>query len=272
MDRSRRDALIALHAVALTDAVERLVEAGVLDGAAVAARRDAQVRRWGRKATGGLASDLEALRAEARQQRLQASRQGRDARPEKGTGPEMHDRVTRLDEYRRVSATTPPERPHDDLRAAAAALERAHRALGAALAALSLLDEPLEDSPPADRDDAAAIFGPGPELHIRTHAAGSRVVVVVRGEVDVATERELQEALEEAADAGADEVLLDLVGVRFMDSSGISVLLRTHDRMAAPRRLVVVCPPGPVARALTLTGVDRMLPVFPSRAAARGRR
>jgi anti-anti-sigma factor len=54
-----------------------------------------------------------------------------------------------------------------------------------------------------------------------------------------------------------------------MDCGGLRAVLKLraalHD---ANRRLVVVCPPGPVLRLLVVTGVDRELEIHPTRTGA----
>ena len=57
---------------------------------------------------------------------------------------------------------------------------------------------------------------------------GSRQFVV-RGELDLATAPQLEEALVSAIEAG-DEVVLDLRELEFMDSSGVRVLVVAHTR------------------------------------------
>jgi anti-sigma B factor antagonist len=56
-----------------------------------------------------------------------------------------------------------------------------------------------------------------------------------------------------------------MTATRFCDSSGISLLVRAHQQAAASRtelRLVVAYPA--VLRALTLGGLDQLLPIYPS--------
>jgi len=88
---------------------------------------------------------------------------------------------------------------------------------------------------------------------------GERVVLTVRGEIDMATEPRLRAALERAA--GASEVRVDLTAVEFMDSSGLNALVSAHH---APARLVVVCPPGAARRALEISGLVNVLNVVSS--------
>ena len=81
---------------------------------------------------------------------------------------------------------------------------------------------------------------------------------MIRGQVDVAVERELIEAVE-AVYAGSDDgivVELDLREVDFLDSSGLRVLLLL--RQAHGDRLVVGARSGVVQRLLDVAGLARI--------------
>jgi anti-sigma B factor antagonist len=100
-----------------------------------------------------------------------------------------------------------------------------------------------------------------PSLPIRVDRPfDDRAVVTVSGEVDLATAPRLRAALDEALDAGAQEVWLDLRATTFMDSSGLHVLFAGQARAEAlGRRLGIVCPPGPVRRLFDITGYSERL-------------
>jgi anti-anti-sigma factor len=83
--------------------------------------------------------------------------------------------------------------------------------------------------------------------------------VTVAGEIDIATSPQLGAAL---SGPGSDTVLvvLDLSQVTFIDSTGLSVILRADDRLReADRRLVLIPGPRPVQRFFEITGTDRRL-------------
>jgi anti-anti-sigma factor len=90
--------------------------------------------------------------------------------------------------------------------------------------------------------------------------------VALRGEVDAASAEELQTALDAAVAAGAGVFIVDLTDVAFLDSSGVNVLLRTRALLGrADRELVLVCPPGPLLRVLTLVRLVELVSTFPTR-------
>jgi anti-anti-sigma factor len=96
---------------------------------------------------------------------------------------------------------------------------------------------------------------------ISTSDRDGRAIVLVRGELDLATAPDLEEVVSERMDAG-QEVVLDLRELEFMDSSGLRVLVVAHARAAdgGPRFAVVRPPEGSaVAKILSIAGVDQEL-------------
>jgi len=99
-------------------------------------------------------------------------------------------------------------------------------------------------------------------ITVQQRAAGDRVVVAVSGELDMASAPVLRSAISTALDAGAQHLWVDLCATEFMDSSGIHLLIDTHQRVQdLGRRLAIVCPPGPVRRVFDVVGVADQLPL-----------
>jgi anti-sigma B factor antagonist len=99
-------------------------------------------------------------------------------------------------------------------------------------------------------------------VEVRHHAgADDHTVLHVEGEIDLTVGSELLQTIVcAAAVGGATEVTVDLSGVTFLDSSGISALVQAHHRLAeANAAMVVVGGPQSVQRVLAITGVDRLL-------------
>src|SRR5437762_12740227 len=91
-----------------------------------------------------------------------------------------------------------------------------------------------------------------------------RAVVVIRGELDLATAPDLETALQERLDSGRD-VVVDLRELDFMDSTGLRVLAAAHTRVeGTEQRFLIVRPlPGaPIERILAVAGVERVLDVI----------
>ena len=99
-------------------------------------------------------------------------------------------------------------------------------------------------------------------------------VVVARlgGELDIAEAGDVGERILDAVTVATRGVIVDLSGLTFMDSSGVSMLFSLARRVASRRQeLRVVAPSdGPVARVLELVGFDRAAPVHEDIASASG--
>src|SRR6516165_5645041 len=64
-------------------------------------------------------------------------------------------------------------------------------------------------------------------LSLRTVAIDSYRVIEAYGEIDIANAGELQGIVGSCVAGGTDQLIVDLSGVRFMDSSALNVLIRT---------------------------------------------
>jgi anti-anti-sigma factor len=80
--------------------------------------------------------------------------------------------------------------------------------------------------------------------------------ITVVGELDVATAPELDRVLDELPEEGYSHILLDLDGVQFMDSTGLSALFRAH-KIAGRRgqRTTIRCSTPQVQKLFELTGM-----------------
>jgi anti-anti-sigma factor len=85
---------------------------------------------------------------------------------------------------------------------------------------------------------------------------GSKEVRLV-GEVDISTVTALAEALRDDVERGGD-LVLDLAGLAFMDSSGIQLLIKTSKALDGRGRLKLIAPGELVRRTLELVSVDRL--------------
>jgi anti-sigma B factor antagonist len=99
--------------------------------------------------------------------------------------------------------------------------------------------------------------------------SGQVAVVTVAGEVDITNAEGLRDALLSALNAGAAGLIADMTQVTFLDSAGVTALVRAARRASATDatlRLAVTA--QAVLRVLSLVGIDRLIPVYPSVAEA----
>ena len=100
------------------------------------------------------------------------------------------------------------------------------------------------------------------DLLLDSKTEGIWTVVDVRGEVDAYTAPRLRERIIELVNDGQYNIVVDLEGVEFMDSTGLGVLVgglkrvREHDGM-----LSLVCTRPAVLRVLAITGLDGVFPL-----------
>jgi anti-sigma B factor antagonist len=94
-------------------------------------------------------------------------------------------------------------------------------------------------------------------------------VVAAPEEIDITNAEGLRTALLQAAASGDGTLVVDLTRTRFCDSAAIHALVDAHKRArAGGGRVVLVTSGAAVPRIFELTGVDRVIPRFPSVAEA----
>jgi anti-sigma B factor antagonist len=107
------------------------------------------------------------------------------------------------------------------------------------------------------------------EADIPVMWVGHAAAVSLPGEIDVANADQVREQLLSTINQGTTLLLVDMSATTFCDSAGVNALVRAFRRATAHgagMRLVVVAPA--VRRILAVTGVDRLIDVYPSVPAA----
>lgn len=130
-------------------------------------------------------------------------------------------------------------------------------------------DTPVRDD--GAKDFRAGAIGTGmltpvpASLRVRREDAGGLPVIVLEGELDLATASQLAAALESFGPG--DVIAVDLSLLDFMACAGVHQLMRASAVLGDG--LYVVCGrQGPVRRLFEAVGVEQMLSVYPSRAEA----
>jgi anti-sigma B factor antagonist len=96
------------------------------------------------------------------------------------------------------------------------------------------------------------------QLQVRN--ADRAAVIVVGGELDLASAPALEEELNRAATTGADLVIVDLRELEFIDSTGLGLLIKANRHAeAAGRRFAIVRGQSQVQRLLGVTGIEQRL-------------
>ncbi len=109
---------------------------------------------------------------------------------------------------------------------------------------------------------------PGSEFSVAVHAEGSVEIVVVRGEIDIATADAVRAELNDACNR-ADHVVLDLREVSFMDTQGLAVVIESQQACTADgTRFAITRAPDHVQRLFDMIGLTPRLTVLDDPAAA----
>lgn len=97
-------------------------------------------------------------------------------------------------------------------------------------------------------------------LSVDSDQRGDHDVLVVRGEIDIASTPKLRAALTGLLDRGRDHVVVDLDEVTFIDSTGLGLLLEAHRRTTeSSGSLGVVCRAQLCTRLFEISGLDKVL-------------
>jgi anti-sigma B factor antagonist len=103
----------------------------------------------------------------------------------------------------------------------------------------------------------------------RESDGGPYTLVAIVGEADVTNREDLRTVLDREVASQPRTLILDLSGLRFMDSSALHVILQANralDRQGG--MMALVAPQDAVAKMLRLTTADRLIPVFRTAAEA----
>ena len=97
------------------------------------------------------------------------------------------------------------------------------------------------------------------DLTLATREVDGRAVVAVGGEIDVYTAPTLRDCITELVGAGSYDIVIDLEGVQFLDSTGLGVLVgglkkvRAHDGS-----LELVCTQERLLKIFRITGLAKV--------------
>ena len=97
-----------------------------------------------------------------------------------------------------------------------------------------------------------------PRFRIQERAVDDRATILaVEGEIHVSTAPEFSAMLSATVDGGRTSLVLDLTGVMFIDSTGLSVLLNALRQVThAGGQMAVVCSNPTVLRLFEITRLD----------------
>lgn len=108
-------------------------------------------------------------------------------------------------------------------------------------------------------------------FEVQSETLGGVRIVAVRGELDLDTAPQLDEALESAFATDRPALVVDLSECEFIDSTGIALIVRAAQRLnhdengPSGDRFALCCVNDQVRRLLGITGLDSSIPLHDSR-------
>lgn len=99
---------------------------------------------------------------------------------------------------------------------------------------------------------------------MRTDDHGAAVVLRVVGEVDLVTAPELEESIKRDLERRPEVLVVDLSGVSFLASVGMSVLIGANQQLGAGTRLRLVATGNATLRPMELTGIAAEFEIYRS--------
>ena len=103
------------------------------------------------------------------------------------------------------------------------------------------------------------------EFRVETQTTGRLITLTVTGELDLVSSPVLERELEKAYGSDADVILIDLRRLAFMDSTGLHLLVKAHQRAEeSGRRLALTRGGEQVQRLIDLTGVADVVRIVDS--------
>ena len=99
---------------------------------------------------------------------------------------------------------------------------------------------------------------------------GAVAIARVEGEVDASNAPEIGARLRASLTNHSAALIVDLGATTYLDSSGINLLFALDEELRLRRQQLhlIVAPESPIARLLTITGLDPAVPTHATRAAA----
>ncbi len=102
------------------------------------------------------------------------------------------------------------------------------------------------------------------DLTVRTGELQGMPVIRAEGELDLSNVSELRAVVAEQCERQPNALVFDLRDLEYMDSSGLGVLVGAKRRLAAHEgEVLIVTQQQSALKALSLSGLDRIMRVFP---------
>lgn len=101
-------------------------------------------------------------------------------------------------------------------------------------------------------------------LSLETREEGQQVRIALEGELDLSSALTFDEEIRRAEERRPRTLVIDLSGLKFLDSTGLRLIMSAHSRAKTRgHHLAIVEGTSPVQRIFRLAGVNRRLDIIP---------
>ena len=95
-------------------------------------------------------------------------------------------------------------------------------------------------------------------VSVRSRTSGDANILEIEGELDIASAHRVEEELRALESDTIVPIVVDLRGVKFLDSTGLRVLMDAHSRASeAGRAFSLIRGPDHIHRIFGITGLDK---------------
>jgi len=94
-------------------------------------------------------------------------------------------------------------------------------------------------------------------------------IIDLSGEVDAYTSARFREAMVDLIDAGAASLIISMIKVEYIDSSGLGALVGGLKRSTENGgRIIIVCDNPQIRKVFEITGLEKVFPIYEAEADA----
>lgn len=110
------------------------------------------------------------------------------------------------------------------------------------------------------------------DIKVNTRALENKAYAVeVQGEIDVYTSPRVKETINELIDAGNYNMVVNLEGVRYIDSTGLGVLIGALKKVREKNgKIVLICTNPQIKKIFNITGLIKIFDIYKDEAEALG--
>jgi anti-sigma B factor antagonist len=103
----------------------------------------------------------------------------------------------------------------------------------------------------------------GVSLNARIREVRGVPVVELEGEIDLSTSAVFKETVYEVIESGRIDIVIDLSGLEFMDSTGLGVLVAALKKTSTEGGSIkLICDKRSILKVFTITGLDKVFSIY----------